>query len=158
MIFVTVGTLHYPFDRLLGALNTLPQDEELIVQCRAPGRLPARAAAVEDLPYDELVDHIRRARTVVCHAGVGSVLTTLGEGKRPVVVPRLARYGEAVDDHQLPFGRRLAESGLVVLVEDPAQLAEAVEAVQDAPPPGIGVNALAADLRTTLSELLGYSR
>ena len=54
-------------------------------------------------PFDELVEHVRRARVVVSHAGVGSVLTALANGKRPVVVPRLHRFGEAVDDHQLPF-------------------------------------------------------
>ena len=98
MIFVTLGTLHFPFDRLLHALEGLPGDEELIVQCRAPGRLPAWACSVPDLPFDELVKTMRAARVVVCHAGVGSVLTALANGKRPVTVPRLARLGEAVDD------------------------------------------------------------
>ena len=158
MILVTLGTLHFPFDRLLRALDDLPGDEELIVQCRAPGRLPARARSVADLPFDELVETMRAARVVVCHAGVGSVLTALANGKRPVTVPRLVRFGEAVDDHQLAFARRLAEAGLVTLVEDPAELARAVAAPAPAPPTNLGVNALALDLRSTLRDLLGYSR
>ena len=111
-----------------------------------------------DLPYDELAETMRAARVVVCHAGVGSILTALTNGKRPVTVPRLARLGEAVDDHQLPFARRLAEAGLVTLVEDPAELASAVAAPAAAAPPALGVNALALDLRATLRDLLGYSR
>jgi UDP-N-acetylglucosamine transferase subunit ALG13 len=158
VIFVTLGTLHFPFDRLLHALEGLPGDEELIVQCRAPGRLPAWACSVPDLPFDELVKTMRAARVVVCHAGVGSVLTALANGKRPVTVPRLARLGEAVDDHQLAFARRLAEAGLVTLVEDPAELAHAVASPAPAPPPNLGANALALDLRATLRDLLGYSR
>jgi UDP-N-acetylglucosamine transferase subunit ALG13 len=158
VIFVTAGTLHFPFDRLLGALGDLPDDEELIVQSRAAGKLPQRARHVEDLPFDELAGLIRDARVVVCHAGVGSILTSLENGKRPVTMPRLARYGEAVDDHQLPFARRLAEAGFVTLVEDPARLAAAIASPAAAPPTSLGVSSLALDLRSTLRDLLGYSR
>ncbi len=157
MILVTVGTLHFPFERLLRAVDELPGDEELIVQSRAPGTRPARARCVEDFPYEQLVAEIRRARVVVCHAGVGSILTALANGKRPIVVPRLGRYGEAVDDHQLAFGRRLAEAGLVTLVEDPAELATAVASPPGAPPHEGGANRLALDVRATLERLV-YSR
>jgi UDP-N-acetylglucosamine transferase subunit ALG13 len=44
-------------------------------------------------------------------------------------VPRLRRYGEAVDDHQVHFARRLAERGLVMLAEDPEGLPEALARV-----------------------------
>jgi UDP-N-acetylglucosamine transferase subunit ALG13 len=158
VIFVTLGTLHFPFDRLLRVLDDFPADEELIVQCRVPGRLPAHARSVPDLPFDELVKTMQDARVVVCHAGVGSVLTAVENGKRPVVMPRLVRYGEAVDDHQLAFARRLAAAELVTLVEDPAELARAVASSAPAPLVSLGVNALAIDLRSTLRELLGYSR
>ena len=50
-------------------------------------------------------------------------MVALSQGKRPIVVPRLSRFGEAVDDHQLPFARRLAERGLVTLLEDESELA-----------------------------------
>ena len=158
MILVTVGTLHFPFERLLRAVDELPGDEELVVQSRAPGTRPARARSVEELPYEELVGEIGRARVVVCHAGVGSILTALANGKRPIVVPRLERYGEAVDDHQLDFGRRLSAAGLVTLVENPAaDLAAAVASPAAAPPHAGGANRLALDVKATLERLV-YSR
>lgn len=156
MILVTLGTLHFPFDRLLHALDDLPGGEEVVVQTRAPGIRPAGARIVAELPYEELAEEIRRARAVVCHAGVGSVLTVLANGKRPIVVPRLARFGEAVDDHQLPFARRLAETGAVTLVEDVEALPAAL-AAPDEPPAAFGAGRLAADLRRTLERLV-YSR
>jgi UDP-N-acetylglucosamine transferase subunit ALG13 len=158
MIFVTVGTLHFPFERLLRAVDELPGDEELIVQSRANCVPPARARLVQDLPYEQLVEDVRRARVVVCHAGVGSVLTALANDKRPIVFPRLQRYGEAVDDHQLSFGRRLAEAGLVTFVEDPAQLAAAVASPAPVVSHNGGANRLALDVRATLEQLVGYSR
>ncbi len=51
----------------------------------------------------------------------------------PIAVPRLKRYGETVDDHQLELGGLLAADGRLVLVEDEAELAAAVAAT---PPRG----------------------
>ena len=157
MIFVTLGTQAYPFDRLLRGLEAV-DDEELVVQAGVSTFHPAGAVWFDYLEYPELREHVRRARVVVSHAGVGSVMTTVAEGKRPVVVPRLHRYGEAVDDHQVPFARRLAETGLLTLVEDPADLAAALAG--PVPPlertPG-GESLLAADLRAYLEELVSYS-
>lgn len=158
MIFVTAGTLHYPLERFLRAAGELPGDEEVVVQCSAPWQAPARVRLLRDLPYDELVAYMREARVVVSHAGVGSVLTALRIGRRPVVVPRLERYGEAVDDHQLSFGRKLAELGLVVLVEDPAELAAAVAVAPPDDLPALGAGPLALELRDELGALLGHSR
>jgi UDP-N-acetylglucosamine transferase subunit ALG13 len=126
VILVTVGTNEARFDRLLLALDALPGSEELVVQHGPSPVRPAGATCVDYLPFDELAAEIRRARVVITHAGVGSTIAALLNGKRPVVVPRLARHGEAVDDHQVPFGRRLHEAGLVRFVEDPGRLAAAV--------------------------------
>lgn len=126
MIFVTVGTNEARFDRLLAAVDRLGTDEELIVQHGPSAIRPAGATAVDFLPFDDMVETMGRARIVITHAGVGSVMTSLHAGTRPIVVPRLHRYGEAVDDHQLPFGRRLEQAGLVVLCEQPEELATVV--------------------------------
>jgi UDP-N-acetylglucosamine transferase subunit ALG13 len=126
MIFVTVGTSEDRFDRLMTAVGALERTERLLVQTGASDVRPAGATCLDFLPYDELVEYVRAARVVVTHAGVGTVLTALLAGKRPVVVPRLRRLGEAVDDHQLAFARRLAGAGLVTLVEDVSELGAAV--------------------------------
>jgi UDP-N-acetylglucosamine transferase subunit ALG13 len=126
MIFVTVGTHEAGFDRLVQAVGALPGDEEVILQSGYSAIRPARARCVDFLGFDEMVATIRRARVVVCHAGVGSIMVSLMNGRRPVAVPRLARLGEHVDDHQLELGRRLAERDLIHLVEDTRELSGAV--------------------------------
>ena len=128
MIFVTVGTSEDRFDRLMTAVSALERTERLLVQTGASDIRPSGATCLDFLPYDELAEYVRTARVVVTHAGVGTVLTALIAGKRPIVVPRLRRLGEAVDDHQLAFARRLAGAGLVTLVEDVSELGAAVAA------------------------------
>jgi UDP-N-acetylglucosamine transferase subunit ALG13 len=151
VIAVVLGTQAYPFDRLLRALDGV--EEELVIQGGASTHRPPGATWFDYLEYPALVERVRAARLVVAHAGVGAIVTAVSEGKRPVVVPRLKRYGEAVDDHQLPFARRLAETGLVTLVEDPAGLPAALLETP-APPPALGGESrLAADLREYLLEV-----
>jgi UDP-N-acetylglucosamine transferase subunit ALG13 len=125
VLFVTIGTSD-PFDRLLAAVAALPPGEEIVAQCGDSAVRPANASCVGFLGFEELTGLVARARIVVMHAGAGSVLTALAAGRRPVVVPRLRRFGEAVDDHQVEFGRSLAAAGLVTMVEDPAGLPEAI--------------------------------
>ena len=151
MIFVTLGTQAYPFDRLLRGLEGV--GEELVVQGGPSTFRPEGATWFDYLEYAPLLEQIRLARIVVSHAGIGTVMTVVAEGKRPVVVPRLHRYGEAVDDHQLPIARRLGEAGLVTLVEDPEQL---VTVLGETPPPPAslrGEGGIVADLRAYLLEV-----
>jgi UDP-N-acetylglucosamine transferase subunit ALG13 len=154
MIFVTLGTSE-PFNRLLAGLDPLPADEEIVVQLGASTVRPVGARCVEFLAYDEVIDLMRRARVVVTHAGAGSVLAARGQGKVPVVVPRLRRHGEAVDDHQVQFGRRLHRAGLVTLVEDPASLPAALQAGTATPVPAAVPGRLVEELRSYLRERLG---
>ena len=117
MILVTVGTNEAPFDRLLEGVDALQLDEELVVQ-HGPSKVRPRGAECHDfLAFDEIVEHMRAARVVISHAGVGTVLVALANGKHPVVVPRLRQFGEAVDDHQLAFARRLHREGVLTCVE-----------------------------------------
>jgi len=127
VIFVTVGTNEAPFDRLLQAVASLSTDEEIVVQHGSSAIVPANAARTYDfLLFDDLVREMRASRVVVTHAGIGSIMTALSCGRRPVVAARLVAHREAVDDHQLPLARRLQEAGLVTLVEDLSQLEDVV--------------------------------
>jgi len=124
VIFVTVGTHHQPFERLLGALDVLPASE-LVVQY-GPGEPPAARHAEPFMPFDAMLERFREADTVITHAGVGSIICASREGHVPLVVPRHHGLGEHVDDHQVELTRALAERGSVVPVWDVETLAETV--------------------------------
>jgi UDP-N-acetylglucosamine transferase subunit ALG13 len=151
MIFASIGTSE-PFERLLAALGGMAAGEELIVQCGESSVRPHGATCLEFLTFDEFVEYVRRARVVVCHAGVGTIMVAIGSGKRPVVVPRLPQYGEAIDDHQLVLARRLASAGVVTLVEEPEGLEAAIAAASLAQPGGLASpDGLVSELRDYLS-------
>lgn len=111
-VTVTVGS-SLPFDRLLRQLVAIaPSDTEFIWQVGEsdPEGLPG--IVHEFLPAAELDKHMQESDVVVAHAGCGSALAALEAGKAPVLVPRLAAYGEVVDDHQVQIADFLQDRGL----------------------------------------------
>jgi UDP-N-acetylglucosamine transferase subunit ALG13 len=150
MILVTVGVSNLPFDRLVAAVDDLAAEGETVVAQYGAARVrPRRAVCFDYLPFVELEEWVSKARVVVCHAGIGSVAMCLSTGRHPVVVPRVKRLGESVDEHQLTFGRRLGELGLATVVEDVSELARAVRSVPESQP-RTGLSPQLAD------ELLAY--
>jgi UDP-N-acetylglucosamine transferase subunit ALG13 len=127
MIVVTIGTNEQAFDRLIRAARSLERDD-LLVQYGSSREAHGRGDWVEFLTFDELSEKARAASAVVCHAGVGSIMMARRCGHRPIVMARRHHLGEAVDDHQLVLGHRLARSGIVTLVEDEIELAAALSA------------------------------
>jgi UDP-N-acetylglucosamine transferase subunit ALG13 len=155
MILVATGASQFPFDRLLRAVERLPAGERVVVQHGCSAVRPARAECLDFLPMPDLAALVREARVVVTHAGVGSILLCLTNGRSPIVVPRRKRDGETVDDHQLESARRFAAAGLVTLVEDPQDLEAALAVAGDgvvAPPSGEG--ALVRELRSYFEQTI----
>lgn len=158
MIFVSVGTHEAPFDRMLRAVYDLELDEDLVVQHGPSSIRSDQAVQVAYLSFDEVVDYIRQARAVVMHAGVGSVMISLANGKRPIVMARRQEFAEHVDDHQLELARRMQASGLATLVEDGDTLAAALAGATQPPGRLTGVPWLGTDLSEYLAEQLGAPR
>ena len=118
-VFVTLGTIKpYRFDALVDAvLSSGLADDSTVWQLGATTRadLPGRVASLLD--PEEFAEAVRNADVVVTHAGVGTILELLDAGMHPVVVPRRARRGEHVDDHQTEIADFLAGTAALTVVE-----------------------------------------
>lgn len=82
------------------------------------------------LSFGDVCEQIRRASVAVTHAGAGSTLLCIEQGKHPVMVPRRSSRGEHVDDHQLPFAEKLATAGLATVVRETTELPAAIAATR----------------------------
>ena len=113
MIYVTLGTMFLDFPRLIFKMDEVAADtgEEIIVQTGMGKTLPRRCAHFDFKPRLEVLDVQRRARVIVCHAGIGSVLDALGVRRPFIVVPRLKRFREHMNDHQLDLARAVEGRG-----------------------------------------------
>ena len=126
MILVTVGSM-FPFDRLVRAVDDLVASGEIVDEVVAQigsGRYEPCAMRferyMEKQPFDEL---LARADVIVSHAGIGSIATALRFGKPMLVLPRLRRHAEHVNDHQLATAQRYEALGHVLAARDESELA-----------------------------------
>jgi UDP-N-acetylglucosamine transferase subunit ALG13 len=122
---VTVGTDHHRFDRLMDWLESWqaghPGAINWIVQHGASR--PMRGATGFTMkPRPELLELLRAADLVITQGGPGGITDARECGKLPIVVPRLARLDEVVDDHQIAFAKQLAATGMAVTAQTEAQL------------------------------------
>ena len=118
MIFLTVGTL-FPFDRLVRAVDKVAPKcflgEEVIAQV-GNGRARCRnIKCVEVMEKDEFDEYIKNASCLISHAGIGSITMALNCGKPLLVMPRLKRYGEHVNDHQIGTAREFEKLGHILV-------------------------------------------
>ena len=123
-VVVTVGTAaEFPFTRLIRALAPLlapggdleratgrPVDVLWQTGCTPVDGLPVDATPF--LPAADLATALREADIVVSHAGTGSALANLAAGRFALVSSRVAKYGEAGDDHQRELADELEARGL----------------------------------------------
>jgi UDP-N-acetylglucosamine--N-acetylmuramyl-(pentapeptide) pyrophosphoryl-undecaprenol N-acetylglucosamine transferase len=141
LILLSLGTHEQPFPRALDVVAPLSVDEPLVIQHGSTTPDPAthNTEWVEFLPPAALRAHIARSSVTIVHGGVGSILLALQAGRVPVVVPRLARFGEHVDDHQVEIAQSLSARGLAVSCLPRDDIHEAVRAAAAARGRSIGV-------------------
>ena len=77
--------------------------EEILIQTVTCRVKPESARLVKFIPSAEIDRLYDEARIVVCHAGTGTLLSSLRHGKKPIIVPRMKEFGELFDDHQADF-------------------------------------------------------
>jgi UDP-N-acetylglucosamine transferase subunit ALG13 len=123
MIYVTLGTMFLDFPRMILKMDEIAAatGEEIIVQTGMGRIVPKKCTHFEFKLRDEVLDMQRRARVIVCHAGIGSVLDALSVRRPLIVVPRLKKFGEHMNDHQLDLARAVQSRGwgrMVVNIDD----------------------------------------
>jgi len=118
MIFVTVGTHPQSFNRLLKAIDTLIENgkikEEVVMQIGHSTYEPKNARWFRFTDYKEIEKLNKEARLIISHGGAGCILTALSFDKFVIAVPRLKKFGEHTDNHQLDLVRVLEAEGKVI--------------------------------------------
>ena len=128
MIFLTLGTQE-PFTRMVRAVDAWaarqPKTVTIIGQITDDGMreyTPQHFKAFGRTSPAEYADLMDQATLVLAHAGMGSILTTLGQGKPIVVMPRRAALGEHRNEHQLATVQHLGARPGLYVADDETQL------------------------------------
>lgn len=134
MIFVTLGTQKQSFNRLLEEIENcnILKNEEIVAQVGYTKFNSDNIKVVDFLETDEFTNYISNAEFVITHGGVGSIFSALLKNKKVIAMPRLKKYGEHVDDHQIEICEKLANMNYIVYFNpDESQKEEKPETLEN---------------------------
>jgi len=126
MIFVMVGTHNLGFERLVKKMDEIAKNEKVVIQTGTTLYRPQNAEYFDFAGIKTIYDYIEKADVVVTHGGIGCVTDSLAYGKSTVIVPRLKRYNEHTNDHQLDLAREIESEGRAITVLDVEKLEDAI--------------------------------
>ena len=118
MIFITLGSQKFQFNRLLKKIDEIEINDEIVAQIGYSDYKPKHYKYAEFLDRDQYSELMGKADIVITHGGTGAIVGALKKGKKVIAVPRLAKYGEHVDDHQLQIIEQFKEMDLISACED----------------------------------------
>ena len=138
MILVLLGTQNNSFHRLLEEIQKNIDNEniqeEVVVQ-KGYTKFESKDMTIYDeLPIEKFNELIEKADLVITHGGVGSIINSITRGKKVIAVPRIKKYNEHVNDHQLDIIQTFDEMGYIIGIQEVQQLGEAIKKVKEFKP------------------------
>ena len=137
MIFVCAGSRGYQFNRLFKAMDDLVKSkaitEEVFAQTGNSDYKPLYYRYERYLDEESFRQYQDKADLIISHGGTGALVSALKKGKQVIAVPRIAKYGEHIDDHQLQVTGALARQGYLLEVVDMKDLEATIDRIKTEP-------------------------
>lgn len=134
MILVVLGTQDKTFERLIEKIDKEIINgnikDEVIVQAGNTKYTSNRMKIVDFLSINEFQNLIKKCDLLITHGGAGSILDGIYNHKKVIAVPRLAKYKEHVNDHQLQIVREFSKLGYILGCENVEELPIYLEKVK----------------------------
>ena len=122
MILVTLGTQDKTFKRLLEAIQKQIDNgnikDKVIVQAGSTKFESEKMEIFDLIDREQYSKLIEDCDLLITHGGVGSIITGLKNNKKIIAAPRLAKYGEHTNDHQLQIIEKFSSSELILPLYD----------------------------------------
>lgn len=126
MIFVTLGSQKFQFNRLLKEIDRLIEEKKIIedvfAQIGYSDYKPRNYEYKEFLDREEFSRVMSKCDTVITHGGTGAIINGVKNGKKVIAVPRLKEFEEHVDDHQLQIVEEFRKMKFILNVNDISKL------------------------------------
>ncbi|HAT4119818.1 PssE/Cps14G family polysaccharide biosynthesis glycosyltransferase [Clostridium perfringens] len=133
MIFVTLGSQKFQFNRLLKELDKLVEQgvikEDIFAQTGYSDYIPKNYKFKNFLDREEFKRNMNDSDIVITHGGTGAIVGALKENKRVLAIPRLKEFGEHVDNHQLEITNTFKEMNYIEVIIECNDLGEAINKI-----------------------------
>lgn len=139
MIFITLGTQKFQFDRVLKEIDKLIDEKKINakdvkVQCAYKEYEPKNFKTFKLKPQDEIDKITEEADIIITHSGTGSIINSLRKQKKIIIIPRMQKYGEHVDNHQLELAKVFGEKYGIPVLTDMEKLYDTIKGLDDYKP------------------------
>ncbi|OSY02776.1 PssE/Cps14G family polysaccharide biosynthesis glycosyltransferase [Bacillus mycoides] len=136
MIFITVGSQKFQFDRLLKEIDRLIEEkqvssEDVFAQIGYSTYEPRFYSYQNFLNKEEFLNLIDKSEIIVTHGGTGSIINGVKKEKKVIGIPRMVEHGEHVDNHQFEIIEQFKNSNLIYGVFDVSEIENALKSVKD---------------------------
>ena len=117
MILITVGSQKFQFNRLLKKIDELIDKkvikDKVFAQIGASDYVPKNYEYIDFVTQEEFNNLLEKSTIVITHAGTGVIVNATKKGKKVIAIPRLKKYGEHVDDHQIQLIKQFEELNII---------------------------------------------
>ncbi len=131
MIFVTLGTQDKSFDRLLKSIDEEIEKgnikEKVIVQAGFTKYKTKNMEIHYLFEKEEFDKYIKECSLLITHGGVGSILSGLRNNKVVIASPRLSKYNEHMNDHQVQIVSKFSKDGLLLAYNENDDLSNLIK-------------------------------
>lgn len=131
MIFVTLGTQDKSFERLLKKIDEQIQlgniKDKVVVQAGCTDYKTKNMTVFDYINTDRFNEIIDECDLIITHGGVGNILSGLKKGKQIIAVPRLAKFKEHTNDHQLQIVDNFYKNGYILRLMENDDLGEVLK-------------------------------
>ena len=135
MVLVTLGTQDKQFNRLLKAIDEEIEKgnikDKVIVQAGYNyGKYESSKMEMFDLiDREEFANLVKECDYLITHGGCGSILNGLRLGKKVIACPRLAKYNEHINDHQVQIVDEFSKLGYILPYNENDDLGEVIQKI-----------------------------
>lgn len=129
MIFITLGSQKFQFNRLLKYIDELLEEQifqnvKVYAQVGYSTYLPKNFEYKDFLSRDEFQKLINDSEILITHGGTGAIVTGLKLGRKVFAMPRLRNFDEHVDNHQIEIVDIFYKNGYIEKFSNKEELKE----------------------------------
>jgi UDP-N-acetylglucosamine transferase subunit ALG13 len=131
LIFVSVGSQKFQFNRLLKYLDELVKcnkvNEKIVAQTGHSTYVPQNYEYSTFLNKSEYNKLIENCNLLITHGGTGNIINGLKRKKKVIAIPRLKEFNEHVDNHQNDIINEFSKMDLILTTSNINELEALIE-------------------------------
>lgn len=161
MIFITTGTQFFKFERLINEIINIAKsnpDVDYVIQYPYSdifsNPIPSNVNMINSMTSEIFLNFLKEADIVITHAGTASIIKCEKLQKKYIVIPRLKKFHEHIDDHQLEISEVFEDKGNAVVVRNIKSLENEIEKISRDENPRIKLSFSNTDILDSITNVI----